>query len=500
MHLNPCRNCRAAVLWLATLSIAVAFEPDPEHQARRTANLASVEQWTSQMRAEFGDNPDYMVEPGLLADRRNRQVRFQAEATGVEPGNALEFALISEHSGHDYEAVAVALVKPSVIHSALEFIGLPPGRPVDPAQLRFWPRGERVWVTCRWTEPEESSGSELHKQADIGTFMFNHRQQAPLPVHGFVFTGSQRRSHPMTGETVYAADAFGPGAIISLYNEPNSVMDVPRLAAQSDVYGAIVPNPEQILKAGTLLEIVLEPEYPPGRHRVFTGGLKILARGAGSDGTAKADLGFTIVPTRDDDQAPPLENGNLVELLGWLGLITENGRDPFVSLEPEGDVNWESLREFYRMVETLEAGQGIRIEPPADGHLYYRAFLPAAWFRDPDRRDAHPDELYLHGYSNGEAGPSALWRRFEEEWPAADVTESEIRFGTEPAIHVSDLDVVDAAALLEAQLELKYRPRPEVLLVFAPPQTPVAQLHQWMLPLRTVYPTQYVFEADADQK
>ncbi len=463
-----------------------AFEAQgPEIDAQRQTNRQQAAEWTERMRAEAGEDADWWVADGIVANRRERWVRIKAEATGIGPGSAVEFVLISARSGHDYEALAISLAEPSAIHKALEFIGLPPGQPVDPARLRFWPRGERVLITFRWNPPD---GAPVSRSAAAESLLYDQRQQAELPVRGFVFGGSTQRLHPQTGETVYAADRFGPGAIVSCYNEPASVLDVPRLASQGEVYGSIVPHPERLLPAGGLLEITFEPEYPRDRLRVFLGDLRMTAAAEALPATVD-DLRFSVDARQRHNDHDALEAGAvLVEWLAWLGRLAESGRDAFIGLQPDDGLPWGVVRDFYRLVETLERSEGVQIEPPPERQLYYRALLPLDAFRDRAQRVVHPDELHLAPHADGSNGLQAVWTRFDEEWPDASAVM--------PRVQVQSIPVADAEALRVLQRTLQYQPQPAVLLVFAPATMAMGDLHAWMLPLRDIYPTQYVFEPD----
>ncbi len=481
-------NVFAGLLVLLGVIAAAALEPENDEKVRRQENRQRVEDWTESMRKAAEGDPDKLVKFGLLADRRQRKVRFWAEATGIQEGHAVEFALISQRSGHDYEALAVAMVEPSVIHEALTFIGMEPGKPVDPARLRFWPRGERVWADFIRPPPDED-GDATPARIAVESLLYCRDRQQSLPIKGFVFTGSAKRPHPRSGDPVYAADHFGPHAIISLYNEPFSVMDVPRLAPQSDVYGSIIPNPDRLLDTDALIEVRLEPESITEKPRVFLGHLHIIPAGDATVPLTATDLRFSIEPHDAEDRAPELQQANLVKLLAWLAGMTEDARDPFIITRPDPRLPWGLLQNFYQSVQVLEGDAGIRIEPPDDDRLYHRAFLPDDWFRDRQQRAAHPDELHLRPDRDADGNHlQAVWERFEEEWPDAR--------SLEPIVNVHQQPVEDADDLLSHHQNQEYKPMPAVLLVFAPKRTPLKTLHEWMIPLRETYPTQYLFAPD----
>ena len=55
--------------------------------------------------------------------------------------------------------------------------------------------------------------------------------------------------------------------MISFFNDPETVLDVPRRAPQQEVYDRHYPNPDYLLPTGQLVTIVLEPEYRDGVQR-----------------------------------------------------------------------------------------------------------------------------------------------------------------------------------------------------------------------------------------
>ena len=99
--------------------------------------------------------------------------------------------------------------------------------------------------------------------------IFDRARNAPLPVQGFVFTGSRRIPHPQeTNRLVYAADLYGPNSIASDYNDADTVLDVPHQAPKNLVYGRQIPNPDYPFAPGQRLEVILRPERPDGSRRV----------------------------------------------------------------------------------------------------------------------------------------------------------------------------------------------------------------------------------------
>ena len=209
-------------------------------------------------------NSDLLALPGVLADRKSRRVHVYAQATGVGPQDIVEFLLIAANSGHDYEALATVFAKPSDIHRALTFIGLQPGRPVNAEKLCFWPKGERVIATVAGLPPGSAYGP-----FGFDTLLLDKVTGEPWIENGLVFVGSEYVDSPDNpAESVYAADIFGPNSIVSTYNEPTTVLDVPRQAPQSVVYGRQKLNSECLPPENVLLEIIVEPEKKDGKKRV----------------------------------------------------------------------------------------------------------------------------------------------------------------------------------------------------------------------------------------
>ena len=178
----------------------------------REMNKAAVQKEFETNTVAYGTNTDMLVRLGLLANRKEKWVRIMAEATALLPTSQSEFFLITENSGHDYEAIAISFAKPSDVHFALEFIGMKAGRPVNMEKYCFWPKGERVIATVTW-----NAGKEMRARAE--SLVTNRKMGGPLPQDGFVFVGSVMRD-PLDGSAgpkVYAADAFGPNCIASYF-------------------------------------------------------------------------------------------------------------------------------------------------------------------------------------------------------------------------------------------------------------------------------------------
>jgi hypothetical protein len=351
-------------------------KPDPALQASKLAYETNLKQ--------FKDNPDYLVLPGLLASKKEKQVRLDGRATALGAGDAVEFFLIPADSGKDYESLTIAFVKPSDVHRALEFIGLKPGRSVNYNNNQYWPKGERVLVTIEWTPPHGDDldrGKSPNKKIRAEELILDTRTKKPLPLTGLVFTGSYLIKPEDGGKEMYAADVSDSRSIASDYNERSTVLDVPWQWPQGEVYGSLKPNPAHPFTPGQPLQIILEPEHKDDKTRIRDLTLKVLQKDH-----------FTLL---DANNKPLLSETDLVHLLAEFGKLTESGHDPFVTIDVAGsNLNLQQLREFFSLIQTLDRDGGIRVEAPPPGQLYYRAFFPDEQWRDRTKRLGRPWELH----------------------------------------------------------------------------------------------------------
>ena len=160
----------------------------------------------------------------------------------------VEFFLIAENSGNDYEALAIALAEPVDIYDAMLFIGMPLGRGMNPKKLQFWPKGERVFMTLDGRR--------------IESFMVDSETKKTLDALGLVFIGSQLvPAESGDAPPALAAQMRSPHAIAANYNESDALFDVPYSAPQTAVYSKQTLNPELIFPKGKRIRVVIEPEY-----------------------------------------------------------------------------------------------------------------------------------------------------------------------------------------------------------------------------------------------
>jgi hypothetical protein len=447
----------ACVVVIAPPDACRADAPAATGLAAREANKRKAAEWHDANCRQYGANSQFLVRPGLLADRASRRITVKAESIRLSTGSPAEFALIAENSGKDYEALAVSFAIPSAVHEALSFIGVQPGRGVDPSRLCFWPKGERVNITFRYCEAEGAAPRDVPAEQ----LVIDTRTGTTLPSGGFAFTGSSWVTpDPASTNRAYAADAYSPNSIVSFYNESGTVLDVPRRAAQHDVYSYQVPNPDKPLPQNQLIEVLFEPEHRDGGSRVCE--LELAVQPASP---ALASNGPCYV-LREGGK-PCNTNTTVAGLRAALRALKDGQRDVFVTFAPADSLTLSGVRQAANLLDALEKTADARVEPPPAEHPYYKSFLPDEKHRAREGRPIQPWELYVEERAGGVTGQLVY---IEEEWKA-DVPKP-IYHETRTAIS----SPADLNPLLEKQ------DAPSVLLAFAPAEMRYGTLRKLLKP------------------
>ncbi len=381
---------RSLPILLCLISATFASAQDESGAVTRKANKAAAEVAYRQNVKTHGASADMLVLPGLLADRKARRVIVWAEATGIEAGATAEFFLIGETSGHGYEALAVSFAKPGDVQKALEFLGLKPGRPVDYTRFQFWPKGERVFM---FIQPHGATGT--NDLVRVEEMMLDSHTGKSMPRTGLVFTGSPLvPAEAGTHALVHAADKVEPNSVASNYNEPQTVLDVPRKAPQNDVYNTLTVNPATALPAGAPIRVIFEPEAEDGCRRVLDVTLEAAVK-AETSGERLEDLAFTLSTPNADADNPAWTRVGATALVEALRQQVEAGRDPFVSLRLAKDMSLKAVTDLCQLLKALEGEQGIRVEPPNLPGIYYQAFTSNEDFRKRAKRPGEAWELHI---------------------------------------------------------------------------------------------------------
>lgn len=448
--------------------VSATYEADP---AIRNRNKARVDQIFKNNQEKYKGNSDMLVLPGLLADRREKRVSFLAEATGLSKGSPIEFFLVGEASGHGYESLAVSFATPGNVQKALEFIGMPAGRASDLRKCLFWPKGERVIMTFSSLDPDISL-----KPIRAEKLILDSRTKKTLPDCGLVFTGSITIEMPdRPGEKVLAADAREPNSIASTYNAFETVMDVPFSWSQKSAYGNILVNDDHLIKAGCFLEVIMEPEYRDGKKRIIDLRLETAAR-PDSQGTTIDDIDFHVTNTAGEELN---KKPSLNAILKLFESINEEGRDPFVSVRLNDGITVRAASEICAILSKIDTEKGIRIEPPDNGHLYYRAFTPNEKMRKRADRFAQPLEL---GLSLTNSAVAAVLTKIQQVWKPNSI---------EPDLKSDDYPV-NTPEELQKKLKEVGTDVP-VIFVFADPGITYGQIMSYIRPVFESFPMIHVY-------
>lgn len=428
------------VLWVTTVVMGQPAAPVPNaEEGRRAALKADVAAWDAKNKSLYDTDAAHLVRPGLVADKGDHEVTIKAFATGIgskeggggggsgggSGGEAVEFFLIGPASSKGYEALAVSFAKPSDVYAALRFIGLPQGRAVNYSRNRFWPRGERVTMTFHWeeTSPDGTASKRSARAEELLLLRSSNAKggdaaaPAPqtLPPTGLVFVGNESQFvSPLDGggrgEKQYYGDMGDPGSIASNYNDATTVLDLPVLARQSEVYQSRVINPAYVFKPNQPLEITLkwESPSPPNALRVVD-----VTLGVSGDADLKSAR-FTVATDKT-----LAENTDMAGLFDALTKLVAE-KEPFVTVRPGPDLPLSTVKQLYVLLESLQTEKGIRLEPPGEKEaaLFHEAFTPNEGLRDYRKRTWQPVEVHFDGL--GGAGGKVLLRDFEEKPVAAE--------------------------------------------------------------------------------
>lgn len=436
-------------------------DADPETPAA-LRHSALVDERFALHQEKQADDPDWFVRRGVRAHRGERVVEIDAEATGLSPEHPVEFILIGTASGHDYEALAISFAAPSDVHAALKWIGLPAGKAVQTAARRFFPKGERVHVSFEWTDEEE----RLH-QWPAESLIMDARIPDSLLHEGFTFVGSQW-VEAETGRR-YAADVRDPHSIISIYNEPATVLDRPRVVSQGAVYGFLHPYPDRQPAVGQFLRITLRPEKEPGDRRVFDTVLSM----------APDERGATVLSLRNGMAEALHEGRTLSNVLHALNRLVSEGRTPYVQLEYDPEIALDEIRSVLKALKVLEEEDLLYMEPPLGDDLFYRAFLPVEDHRDRARRPSQALELTLRSEEDAWTGVLAV------------IEDTRSHFEAPFEAEVSEYPVDTPEALREAVDKIGH-PLP-VLLLFVSGAASYGDIMEWLHPVMDTHPLIHVF-------
>ena len=453
---------------------------DPaELTGQQLENRQKVKEITEGWQKEFSGQDDYLVLPGLVADRKAGKVTFLGEATDIKVGDIAEFFVIGETSGHDYESLAISFAKPGDIRKALEFIGMTPGHPVSIRDNRFWPKGERVKMFIAANKSPDTL-------VPVEEFIFDDRTGKTLPQLGIVFAGSVFITDT-NNATVLAADAREPQSIASNYNEPDTILDIPYQGNQNELYDHLHTHAGKTLPAFELLNIVLEQEYKDGTTRVCD--LSLAAAPAQPAGESITNYVFALT---DADGALLNADRSLKSSLEILAAKYQSGKDVYVSLSFADTVPIDRASQICQLIQSLETAGSIRVAPPPPGQLYYRAFTPNQAYLNRKDRAGHPWELRLKREADKISGKLT---QCEFKWSESAEGEPEI-MATDFAVTTPEELRAAVKRADEARTAEGKQPNIPVMLLIAPPATTFGEVIGFIKDVRDIVPVVHVYAMD----
>jgi hypothetical protein len=421
--------------------------------AWESVNTNSVKAWQAQQNA--ATSAQVRVWSGVLADREKHEVRLLVEAVGHAPGTIIEFLVAAPQSNRAYESALMSVANPSDIVRALEWIGLPRGAVVDGSLFRFWPLGERVCGTIRRLEAPQQAARPLQSVIKDIT------QEPPLfGEGGLVFAGGTWTTN------VCRVDTEQPCSVIALYNEEETLFDIPFLASKGAAYGRSVLAEK--MSDGELFEIVFKPLLLP-QDALRTLHLSIIAQP--SDGQET-----TLIC--EDQKGALLKKGALTEVLTWLKARAERGEDLFVTLTMSDELTVAKAAELAQLFALLD-GKGLKLYGKTKEGVFARAFLPQESWRKREGRTPQPFELHLLGNTN-------RLTYIEEDWSGE---------GLDPKLTPKDYPFSDVSELpgLVKRVGDKDSHKVKLLFVFAPRNTQLKKIMPAVRALSERLPLVYIF-------
>ena len=413
----------------------------------------AVKAW--QVSQEAKTSATFRAWSGVVADIERREVHLLVEAVGHNEEATMEFLIVGPQSNRAYESATVSVAKPSDIVRAMESIGVPRGHGVDGRLFRFWPYGERISGTIRKLNDRVESARPLQ------SIIKDAKSEPPLfGEDGLVFTGGP------WADGVCGADTEQPASVIALYNEPDTLFDIPFIASKGTAYGRSVLSRK--MEYGEVMEIVLKPMPLPG------GGLRSVVLYVTVQPSAGQETMFVCA----DKKGEVLKKGTPAEVLTWMKTLSDRGHDLFVTLTMSDALTLTQAVAVTRVFVLLD-GKGLKLYGKTNEGIYPRAFLPQEEWRKRDGRTPQPFEVYL-------TGDAKKLTYIEEDWSGA---------GLDPKLTPKDYSFADVSELpaLVKRVGDKDSKKVELLFVFASQQEPLKKIMPAVRVLSERLPLVYIF-------
>lgn len=439
-----------AIAAVAAMALSAAASPFETNDQQR-ANLLAVEKWAG------------ATERALRLDKAKGEVVVLAEFCGIDPAATVEFPIIGELSDRDYEALFRTFARPGSIGRAVEALGVKRGWNVGFATMDFWPRGNRVTVDVT------PFGSTNGVWTPIQRYIVDMNTRAPLAYSSFVYCGSVDAEDGAPGDRL--CDTAAPNSVLSTYNEPQTLIDMPGRFGQGDVYERFQLARDHGLVQFGLYELRIRPERNADgslRERALELALEI-----GAPGTAAA---YTVV---EGDARTSFSTAE--ELVAKFGDLVAAGRDLFVSVRFGDELTVAEAAAQASFVSKIEGEGGIRVLGPDDAGIYFKGFLPSESWRVRANRPAQPWEMRFADGTNG-VGRITLVKTIED-WTSTD--------SLDPILSAEEYSASSPEEVRKVVSE--HGDGLPVLLVFAPKAAKLGRVMPAIRALRKTHPTVYVF-------
>lgn len=419
----------------------------------QSVHTNAIKAWQASQEAKA--SATFRAWPGVVADAERREVRLLAEAVGHNADMTMEFLVVGPKSNRAYESVTVSVAMPSDIARAMEWLGVSRGAGVDGRLFRFWPYGERVSATIRRVNEDPQAARPLQ------SLITDAQKERPLlGAGGVVFTGGAWQ------DGVCGADTEQPSSVMALYNEPDTLFDVPFLASKGAAYGRC--KLAEKMEYGALMEITLRPmPLPDGSVRAMA--LYVTAQPSENQETRMIC---------SDNTGAVLKQGTLTEVLTWMKTLSDRGHDLFVTLTMSEELTLAQAADITRVFVLLD-GKGLKLYGKTREGLYPRAFLPQAEWRKREGRTPQPFEVYL-------LGDTKKLTYIEEDWSGE---------GLDPKLTPKNYPFADVSELpaLVKRVGDKESKKVQLLFVFAPRNEPLKKIMPAVRALSERLPLVYIF-------
>ena len=344
-------------------------------------NISWVDRQHAEDLASFGDDADIFLQRGLLADRKHKYIDLLAHASGVAENTAVDIILSSRDS-KSTNHLARAEVSATELRSALVFIGLSPGHPIDAAKLLYWPKGERVTIEFAW---DADNDGRFESSAKAEQLILDRKWNSELPELGFRYVGP-------------ASDVEAATEIVTADNAGNTLFEVSYTVNKDNVVDRTGVNPAYLFASGQGLRIRLRPEFRGDRKRVKDYRL-VVEMGDGTDGGQLPNLKARLSDSSESD----VVDGGFEAIFVYLKDAIAEGEEPFIQFQLSDGMAAASVRDVAMFASQFLVEQQIRIEPNAS-QPYISAFLPDAAWRDPERRGRSSQPIEIHLRDDGVSG------------------------------------------------------------------------------------------------